>query len=63
MEGGLQASFEKMALGAKLLAMAAECLQSLQVDEAKTPLEAERPAALTALVARSRAEGGAPTDF
>jgi trimethylamine---corrinoid protein Co-methyltransferase len=131
MEGGLQASFEKMALDADLLAMVAEFLKPLKVDEAELaleamrevgpgghffgaehtqsryrtaffppmisdwrnyeswreagsptaldaaerivaerlrdfvvpPLEAERLEALTAFVARRKAEGGAPTDF
>jgi len=131
MEGGLQASFEKMALDADLLAMVAEFLRPLRVDEAELaleamrevgpgghffgaehtqsryrtaffspiisdwrnyetwreagsptaldaaerivtnrlrdfvppPLEAERLEALTAFVARRKAEGGAPTDF
>jgi trimethylamine---corrinoid protein Co-methyltransferase len=131
MEGGLQASFEKMALDADLLAMVAEFLRPLRVDEAEMaleamrevgpgghffgaehtqsryrtaffpptisdwrnyeswreagsptaldaaerivaerlrdfaapPLEAERLEALTAFVARRKAEGGAPTDF
>jgi trimethylamine---corrinoid protein Co-methyltransferase len=131
MEGGLQASFEKMALDADLLAMVAEFLKPLKVDEAELaleamrevgpgghffgaehtqsryrtaffppmisdwrnyetwreagsptaldaaerivaerlrdfvapPLETERLEALTAFVARRKAEGGAPTDF
>ena len=131
MEGGLQASFEKMALDADLLAMVAEFLRPLRVDEAELaleamrevgpgghffgaehtqsryrtaffspiisdwrnyetwreagsptaldaaervvadrlrdfvapPIEAERFEALTAFVARRKAEGGAPTDF
>ena len=131
MEGGLQASFEKMALDADLLAMVAEFLRPLRVDEAEMaleamrevgpgghffgaehtqsryrtaffpptisdwrnyeswreagsptafdaaeqvvaerlrdftapPLEVERLEALTAFVARRKAEGGAPTDF
>jgi trimethylamine---corrinoid protein Co-methyltransferase len=131
MEGGLQASFEKMALDADLLAMVAEFLRPLRVDEAELaleamrevgpgghffgaehtqsryrtaffppmisdwrnyeswreagsptaydaaerivaerlrdfvapPLEPERLEALTAFVARRKAEGGAPTDF
>ena len=131
MEGGLQASFEKMALDADLLAMVAEFLRPLRVDDAELaldamrevgpgghffgaehtqsryrtaffpptisdwrnyetwreagsptaldaaervvadrlrdfvppPLEAERLEALTAFVARRKAEGGAPTDF
>ena len=36
MEGGLQASFEKMALDADLLAMVAEFLKPLRVDDART---------------------------
>jgi trimethylamine---corrinoid protein Co-methyltransferase len=131
MEGGLQASFEKMALDADLLAMVAEFLRPLRVDDAELaleamrevgpgghffgaehtqsryrtaffppaisdwrnyetwreagsptaedaaerivadrlrdfvppPFEAERLEALTAFVARRKAEGGAPTDF
>jgi trimethylamine---corrinoid protein Co-methyltransferase len=131
MEGGLQASFEKIALDADLLAMVAEFLSPLRIDEAELaleamrevgpcghffgaehtqsryrtaffspsisdwrnyetwrearsptaldaaerivaerlrdfappPLEAERLEALTAFVARRKAEGGAPTDF
>ena len=42
MEGGLQASFEKMALDADLLAMVAEFLRPLRVDEAEMALEAMR---------------------
>src|SRR5579872_1865799 len=42
MEGGLQASFEKMALDADLLAMVAEFLSPLRVDEAELALEAMR---------------------
>jgi trimethylamine---corrinoid protein Co-methyltransferase len=42
MEGGLQASFEKMALDADLLAMVAEFLRPLKVDEAEMALEAMR---------------------
>jgi len=42
MEGGLQASFEKMALDADLLAMVAEFLKPLRVDEAELALEAMR---------------------
>jgi trimethylamine---corrinoid protein Co-methyltransferase len=42
MEGGLQASFEKMALDADLLAMVAEFLRPLKVDEAELALEAIR---------------------
>ena len=42
MEGGLQASFEKMALDADLLAMVAEFLRPLRVDEAELALEAIR---------------------
>jgi trimethylamine--corrinoid protein Co-methyltransferase len=42
MEGGLQASFEKMALDADLLAMVAEFLKPLRVDEAEMALEAMR---------------------
>jgi len=42
MEGGLQASFEKMALDADLLAMVAEFLKPLKVDEAELALEAMR---------------------
>ena len=42
MEGGLQASFEKMALDADLLAMVAEFLRPLRVDEAELALEAMR---------------------
>jgi trimethylamine---corrinoid protein Co-methyltransferase len=131
MEGGLQASFEKMALDADLLAMVAEFLRPMQVDESELaldamrevgpgghffgaahtqaryrsaffspmisdwrnyetwreagsptaldaaerivaerlrdfvgpPIEPERLDALTAFVARRKAEGGAPTDF
>jgi trimethylamine---corrinoid protein Co-methyltransferase len=131
MEGGLQASFEKMALAADLLAMVAEFLRPLRVDDGELaleamrevgpgghffgaehtqsryrtaffpptisdwrnyetwreagtptavdaaervvadrlrdfvapPLEAERLEALTAFVARRKAESGAPTDF
>jgi trimethylamine--corrinoid protein Co-methyltransferase len=131
MEGGLQASFEKMALDADLLAMVAEFLKPLRVDEGELaleamrevgpgghffgaehtqsryrtaffppmisdwrnyeswreagsptaldaaerivaerlrdyvapPIETERLEALTAFVARRKAEGGAPTDF
>jgi trimethylamine---corrinoid protein Co-methyltransferase len=42
MEGGLQASFEKMALDADLLAMVGEFLKPLRVDEAELALEAMR---------------------
>jgi len=42
MEGGLQASFEKMALDADLLAMVAEFLRPLRVDPAELALEAMR---------------------
>ena len=42
MEGGLQASFEKMALDADLLAMVAEFLKPLRVDESELALEAIR---------------------
>jgi trimethylamine--corrinoid protein Co-methyltransferase len=42
MEGGLQASFEKMALDADLLAMVAEFLKPLRVDEAELALSAMR---------------------
>ena len=42
MEGGLQASFEKMALDADLLAMVAEFLRPLKVDESELALEAIR---------------------
>ena len=42
MEGGLQASFEKMAVDADLLSMAAEFLRPLKVDEAELALEAMR---------------------
>jgi trimethylamine---corrinoid protein Co-methyltransferase len=42
MEGGLQASFEKMALDSDLLAMVAEFLKPLKVDEAELALEAMR---------------------
>jgi trimethylamine:corrinoid methyltransferase-like protein len=42
MEGGLQASFEKMALDADLLAMVAEFLRPLRVDDAELALEALR---------------------
>ena len=42
MEGGLQASFEKMALDADLLAMVAEFLRPLRVDDAELALEAIR---------------------
>ncbi len=42
MEGGLQASFEKMALDADLLAMIAEFLRPLRVDEQELALEAVR---------------------
>ena len=42
MEGGLQASFEKMALDADLLAMVAEFLRPLRVDEAELALDAMR---------------------
>ncbi len=42
MEGGLQASFEKMALDADLLAMVADFLRPLRVDEAELALEAMR---------------------
>ncbi len=42
MEGGLQASFEKMALDADLLAMVAEFLRPVGVDEGELALEAMR---------------------
>ena len=42
MEGGLQASFEKMALDADLLAMVAEFLRPLRVEEQELALEAMR---------------------
>jgi trimethylamine---corrinoid protein Co-methyltransferase len=42
MEGGLQASFEKMALDADLLAMVSEFLRPLKVDEAELALDAIR---------------------
>jgi trimethylamine---corrinoid protein Co-methyltransferase len=42
MEGGLQASFEKMVLDADLLAMVAEFLRPLKVDEAELALDAMR---------------------
>jgi trimethylamine--corrinoid protein Co-methyltransferase len=42
MEGGLQASFEKMALDADLLAMVAEFLRPLRVEEQDLALEAMR---------------------
>jgi trimethylamine--corrinoid protein Co-methyltransferase len=42
MEGGLTASFEKMVLDADLLAMVAEFLKPLPVDEAEIALEAMR---------------------
>ena len=42
MEGGLQASFEKMALDAELLAMVAEFLRPLRVEEQDLALEAMR---------------------
>jgi len=42
MEGGLQASFEKMALDADLLAMVAEFLRPLRVEEKEVALEAIR---------------------
>ena len=42
MEGGLQASFEKMALDADLLAMVAEFLKPLRVDDAELALDALR---------------------
>jgi len=42
MEGGLQASFEKMALDADLLAMIAEFLRPLRVEEQELALEAVR---------------------
>jgi trimethylamine--corrinoid protein Co-methyltransferase len=42
MEGGLQASFEKMAVDADLLAMVAEFLRPLKVDEAELAVEAMR---------------------
>jgi trimethylamine--corrinoid protein Co-methyltransferase len=42
MEGGLQASFEKMALDADLLAMVSEFLRRLRVDEGELALEAMR---------------------
>ncbi|MBV8662155.1 MAG: trimethylamine methyltransferase family protein [Hyphomicrobiales bacterium] len=40
MEGGLQASFEKMALDADLLAMVADFLRPVRVDEAELALDA-----------------------
>ena len=42
MEGGLQASFEKMALDADLLAMVADFLRPLAVDEGELAIEAMR---------------------
>ena len=42
MEGGLQASFEKMALDADLLGMVGEFLRPLAVDEGELALEAMR---------------------
>jgi trimethylamine---corrinoid protein Co-methyltransferase len=42
MEGGLQASFEKMALDADLLAMVAQFLRPLRVEESELALEAMR---------------------
>src|SRR5271167_2013124 len=42
MEGGLQASFEKMALDADLLGMVADFLRPLAVDEAEMAIEAMR---------------------
>ncbi len=42
MEGGLHASFEKMVLDADLLAMVAEFLKPLRVDEAELALDAIR---------------------
>jgi trimethylamine---corrinoid protein Co-methyltransferase len=42
MEGGLQASFAKMALDADLLAMVADFLRPLRVDESELALEAMR---------------------
>ncbi len=42
MEGGLQASFEKMALDADLLAMVAEFLRPLRVDPEELAIEAMR---------------------
>ncbi len=42
MEGGLQASFETMALDADLLAMVADFLRPVRVDEAELALEAMR---------------------
>src|SRR5271167_346669 len=42
MEGGLQASFEKMALDADLLAMVADFLRPLRVDDQDLALEAMR---------------------
>jgi trimethylamine--corrinoid protein Co-methyltransferase len=42
MEGGLQASFEKMALDADLLAMVAEFLKPMRVEEEELALEAMR---------------------
>ena len=42
MEGGLQASFEKMALDADLLAMVAEFLKPVRVDKAELALDAIR---------------------
>ena len=42
MEGGLHASFEKMALDADLLGMVAEFLRPVKVDESELALEAIR---------------------
>ncbi len=42
MEGGLQASFEKMALDAELLSMVAEFLRPLKVEEQDLALDAMR---------------------
>jgi trimethylamine--corrinoid protein Co-methyltransferase len=42
MEGGLQASFEKMALDAELLSMVAEFLRPLRVEEPDLALDAMR---------------------
>ena len=42
MEGGLQASFEKLVLDVDLLQMTAEFLQPMKVDEAELAVEAMR---------------------
>src|SRR3977135_2948348 len=42
MEGGLQASFEKMALDADLLAMVSDFLKPVRVDASELALEAMR---------------------